>query len=70
MSLHVLIADDHLLLTEGLFGRIGGSTPDALMDREHTSIKSTYKKLGVRYWTGVNPKSILKEFWHRIRKDK
>jgi DNA-binding NarL/FixJ family response regulator len=28
------------------------------------------QKLGIRYWTEVNPKSILKEFWHRIRKDK
>ena len=29
-----------------------------------------YKKLVVRYWTEVNPKSILKEFWYRIRKAK
>jgi hypothetical protein len=70
VRLRVLIADDRPLLTEGIFGRIGGNTPDALTDREHTKIKSIYKKLGVRYWTEVNPKSILKEFWHRIRKDK
>jgi hypothetical protein len=35
-----------------------------------TTLKSIYKKLGVRYWTEVNTKSILKEFWHRTRKGK
>jgi len=33
-----------------------------------TNLKSICKKLGVRYWTEVNPKSILKKFWHRTRK--
>jgi len=28
------------------------------------------QKLGIRYWTEVHPRSILKEFWHRIRKGK
>jgi DNA-binding NarL/FixJ family response regulator len=35
-----------------------------------TNMKSLRQKLGIRYWTEVNPKSILKEFWHRIRKGK
>jgi len=35
-----------------------------------TNLRSLRQKLGVRYWTEVNPKSILKEFWHRIRKGK
>ena len=33
-------------------------------------IKSIYEKLGVRYRTPINLKSVLKEFWHRIRKGK
>lgn len=35
-----------------------------------TNMKSLRQKLGSRYWTEVNPKSILKEFWHAIRKGK
>jgi len=35
-----------------------------------TNLKSLRQKLGFRYWTAANLKSILKEFSHRIRKGK
>jgi DNA-binding NarL/FixJ family response regulator len=35
-----------------------------------TNLKAIRQKLGVQYWTEVNPKFILKGFWHRIRKGK
>jgi DNA-binding NarL/FixJ family response regulator len=35
-----------------------------------TNLKSLRQKLGLRYWTAANLKSILKEFSHRIRKGK
>jgi len=35
-----------------------------------TNLRSLRQKLGIRYWTKANPKSILKEFWHRTRKGK
>ena len=35
-----------------------------------TNLKSLRQKLGFRYWTAANLKSILKEFSHRFRKGK
>jgi hypothetical protein len=81
MSLHVLIAEDHTLVSEGLEGMPsmmakGLSTKEiaAVMHLAKETVKSNQRfprqKLGIRYWTVVNPKSILREFWHRNRKDK
>ena len=73
--------DDHTLVSKGLGVMLsmvadGLSTKEtaAEMDLAKETVKTNRRflrqKLGIRYWTAVNPKSILREFWHRNRKDK
>jgi len=57
-------------LADGLSTREIASRLNLPEETVNTNLKSLRHKLGIRYWTEVNPKSILKESWHRIRKGK
>jgi DNA-binding NarL/FixJ family response regulator len=57
-------------MAEGLSTREIAARLNLSEETVRTNLKSLRQKLGIRYWTGANPKSILKEFSHRIRKGK
>jgi two-component system, NarL family, response regulator len=57
-------------MADGLSTQEIAARLDLPQETVKTNQRSLRQKLGVRYWTEVNSKSILKESWHRIWKDK
>jgi two-component system, NarL family, response regulator LiaR len=68
------LTDREKKVREGMMDGLSTQEIAARLDLPEETVKTNQRslrqKLGSRYWTEVNPKSILKEFWHRIRKDK